>query len=62
MPYRITCCSTLCCEGKVTVLTTFLDLAGIVLLIAAAYVFAGAGLALAAAGAASLALSWRLTR
>ena len=42
--------------------TDLLDLAGIILVIAAAYVLAGAGLALAAAGAGCLARSWSLSR
>jgi hypothetical protein len=43
-------------------ITTFLELAGLVLLVAAAYVAAGLALALLAGSAACLFASWSMTR
>lgn len=44
------------------VLTTFLDVFGLALIVAAAYLFAGVALAVFVAGVACITLSWALTR
>lgn len=52
--------SNLSCE--VSVLTDLLDLLGIALIVAAAFVIAGTGAALIAAGACCLVVSYTMTR